>query len=1268
MTDFNSVLRQLKGQPILVANRGISGRRICRAIRDRFEGVAVMTATDVDKTAPAASSAQELLLLGSDPQAYLDLELIIELAVRRGCIAIHPGWGFASEDARFPALCEKAGITFIGSAAESMNLLGNKVEVRKLARSLGIPVVPGSEGAVDIPQAEKAVAALGLPVMLKAEGGGGGRGIIPVHSPSELEDAFRRASALAQASFRNPRLYVEKLLEDVRHIEIQVAADRFGNIFCFDERDCTIQRSHQKLVEITPSPWAGMTPELRERLKGYARALVDKVGYSSLCTVEFLVTRQGEPFMIEVNTRLQVEHGITEVRHGVDLVEDQIAIAFGAELREPSLDHEARMCAMQVRINMEDPQDDFTPNSGLITRYVSPGGPGVRLDSNLSAGYDFPSNYDSAGSLLISYGQDWTKTLGVMERALSEYTIAGVKNTIPFYRKLLKAPSFRAAEFTTSFIDDNPDLLEYTESSPESERLGRLAAEITAHGYNPYVQLGRYRSADSPRLGAFVPVLPRMRHDARRLPGSYPKGDRKALLDFIRDSGEVHFTDTTCRDMTQSNSGNRFRLAEDALVGPYLDEAGLFSLETGGGAHFHVAMLANMTYPFTEAAHWNGFAPKTHKQILVRSTNILGYKPQPAALMRETGEMIARHFSVVRCFDFLNHAANMKPFAEVIMSDPSLVFQPALSLSYGKGFTVGHYLEAADAIISMCASASGIPKGEIPRHVILGLKDMAGACPPRFIKALVEALRKAYPEIVLQYHRHYTDGLFVPAVGAAALAGCQILDVALGASVRSYGQGDILATAAYVEEELGLPVRLDRAAVRSANFVLKQIMPWYDRYAPTFFRGIDHDVTGHGMPGGATSSSQEGAMKQGYIQFLPHMLRYLAGLRKITRYHDVTPGSQITWNTAFLAVSSAFQRGGPSEVARALEVLERAADFSEAREAALAAGLPAPEPGPELARDRLLVYHDANDAFRDLLLGKFGPLPLGFPEDWVYESAFGPEKWKEAVISRREDSPLNHLEDPDLAAERAGLKEFLRRDPTDEEFVMYLNQPSDALNTFRFRQRFGDPNCLPLDVWFEGLRQNRPTAFLDSVGKPHQITVFSNRKPDEDGVVTVRYFLDSQIMTHAVQVGPPSRMDVPGRREGPAVAQDGNPYHVGAPMNGDLWVMYVREGDIVREGQELFNIAIMKQEKAVRAKTDGLVKKVHKFADFENTKEMVPVKAGELIVELGPVPDTCSKCGQYLPLDQKISYCPYCGGDVSGLSLEDGGGHGAGEGSTARPN
>ena len=646
---FEEVLDEVRGKPILVANRGIPARRICRAIRERFAAVPVMTATDIDKAAPAASSAQELLLLGSDPRAYLDLDLIIAKAKQRGIIAIHPGWGFASEDERFPQKCEEAGIIFIGSRAESMNLLGNKVQVRKLAKKLGIPVVPGSDGAVDIPGARKVVEEITLPIMLKAEGGGGGRGIFLVREQHELEDAFFKASAMAQASFGNPRLYVEKYLESVRHIEIQVIADQHGNVFAFDERDCSVQRNHQKLVEITPSPWSGITPELRERLKEYSRMLVREVGYYSLATVEFLVTPQGDPFLIEVNTRLQVEHGITESRYGVDLVEEQIAVAFGSELRLKEGETRPAHVAMQVRINCEDPQNDFAPNSGLVTRYVSPGGPGVRMDSNLSAGYEFPPNYDSAGSLLIAYGRDWQKVLGIMDRALTEYTVGGVKTTIPFFQQVIKHPRFRAGDFDTGFIQSAPELMNYADLGPESERLSYLLAEISAKGYNPYVQLGEYRTKDTPRLPRQNVVLPHIPSRQLKEPSPYPHGDRVALLDYVRDSNRVHFTDTTTRDSTQSNSGNRFRLAEDRLVGPYLDNCGFFSLENGGGAHFHVAMMANMTYPFSEAQAWNQFAPQTLKQILVRSTNVLGYSPQPKNLMRITGEMICDNYISIIC-------------------------------------------------------------------------------------------------------------------------------------------------------------------------------------------------------------------------------------------------------------------------------------------------------------------------------------------------------------------------------------------------------------------------------------------------------------------------------------------------------------------------------------------------------------------------------------------------------------------------------------------
>ncbi|MDR2050989.1 MAG: pyruvate carboxylase [Deltaproteobacteria bacterium] len=1224
---FEQVLEELKGKPILVTNRGIPARRICRSVRERLEAIAVMTATDVDKAAPAASAAQELLLLGPDPSAYLDLELVISLAKQHGVVGIHPGWGFASEDDSFPVLCAEAGMVFIGSSAQAMRLLGNKVQVRRLARTLDIPVVPGSDGAVDIPEARRAAAKLTYPIMLKAEGGGGGRGIFVVHNDEELETAFFKASTMAQASFGNPGVYVEKFLTRVRHIEIQVIADKYGNIFTFDERDCSVQRNNQKLIEITPSPWAGISEELRARLKDYARKLVKAVAYDSLCTVEFLITPSGSPYLIEVNTRLQVEHGITEARYGIDLVEEQIAIAFGSRLRFTEENTRPVHHAMQVRINCEDPQKNFLPNSGTITRYVSPGGPGVRLDSNLSAGYEFPSNYDSAGSLLIAYGNDWDKTIAIMRRALTEYVVGGLKTTIPFYRQVLKNDLFRAGDFDTSFIPLHPELLDYNDLAPESERLSRLIAEISAQGYNPFVQLGEYRSADTPRVAGNITIFPPLDQETELAPSPYPRGDRRALLDFVRDSGYIHFTDTTCRDNTQSNSGNRFRLAEDRLIGPYLDNCGFFSLETGGGAHFHVAMLANMTYPFSEARVWNQFAPKTLKQILIRSTNLLGYRPMPRNLMRRTAEMVCTEFQIIRCFDFLNQAENMRPLAEVVLNDATCVFEPAIALSYSPAFTVEYYLEAAESMLRLAGDVGGISPEKACVRMILGLKDMGGTCPAHFMTRLVTALRKKWPSLVLHYHRHYTDGHFIPAVGAAARAGAQIVDTSLAAVTRWYGQGEVLSTAAYLEEDLGLETRLNKKLIRDCNFVLKQIAPYYDRYTSPYFQGVDFDVRSHGMPGGATSSSQEGALKQGQIALLPYMLRFLAGTRRIVFYHDVTPGSQITWNTAFLGVTGAYARGGEEEVRHLLRILEEVAGQAEETLS------------ESLKEERLIIYRDCNDAFRDLLLGKYGRLPLGFPPDWVYRSAFQ-QDWRKALARRTEIPPLEKLPDADMEGERAALKGLILREPNEEELLMYLNHPGDAVKTIEFRQRFGDPNNLPLAVWFEGLQEGTELNFTDSNGKPHNFHLLRIQRQNKLGISVVRYVLDSEFMSHDVRVG---KGETSAAR-GTVLADPANEYHIPSPSNGDLWVVYVKAGDMVKKGQELFNISIMKQEKAVLAPFDAQVKRVLKTADFKANKKMTPVRSGELLVELAPVPARCPnpQCGKILP-GKDYAFCPHCG-------------------------
>lgn len=1226
--NFENVLNEIKGKKILVANRGITARRIIRSIRDLFKAVPVLSVTDIDKTAPFTTGAQELLLLGENPQGYLEIDRMIELAKSHDITAIHPGWGFAAEDHTFPQKCREAGMIFIGPPSEPMEKLGNKISARKIAKECGVPIVPGTEGAVELDEAKKAALELGMPIILKAEGGGGGRGIYEIYDEKKLADAFHKASMLAQASFGNPKIYVERLLKNVRHIEIQVIADQYGNVFAFDERDCTVQRNHQKLVEITPSPWKGMTVELREKLKDYAKKLVLKAGYFSLATVEFLVTKDGTPYLIEVNTRLQVEHGITECRYGVDLVEEQIAIAFGGKLRFNESNTKPFHHALQLRINCEDPQQNFSPNSGLINRYISPNGPGIRLDSCVSAGYEFPSVYDSAAALLIAYGKTWDKVLGIMNRALYEYVIGGIKTTINFHKKIINHPIFRTGDYDTNFIANTPELMHYHDTESEALRLSRLVAEISVKGYNPYVHLDKYRGIHDKRIGRFEPVLPGI-SKKNIFKSPYTRKDKIKLLEYLRESDYIHFTDTTTRDVTQSNSGNRFRLGEDRLIGPYMDQCGFFSMENAGGAHFHVAMLANMTYPFTEGHEWNQFAPQTPKQILVRSTNLLGYKPQPRNMMELTGKMICEHYDIVRCFDFLNHIENMKPIAEVVLKSKTNIFEPAISLSWAKGFDVQHYLEVVENIINMISSITGLNKTLCTTQFILGLKDMAGVCPPRFMRKLVSAIKKKYPDLILHYHRHYTDGLFVPAVAAAAEAGAKIVDTGLGASVRWYGQGDVLATAAFIEGELGLKTNLNKEMIRSCNFVLKQIMPYFDRYTAPWFQGTDHDVVLHGMPGGATSSSQEGAMKQGYIQLLPYILKFLALTRQVVRYHDVTPGSQITWNTAFLAVTHAYKRSGIPEVEFILDTLEKVINIPEDKLSS------------DIKENRLMIYRDSNDAFRDLLLGKFGKLPLGFPADWIYESAFG-DNYKHALKKRTEASPLDKLPDIDIEKEREMLNDLLKRKPNEEELVIYLNHPGDALKTMRFKEKFGDANNLPVDVWFEGLQVGEELKFSDGKGKPHVMKILAISPVDVQGFQVVRYTLNGEDFLYQVKTA-----DASGSTAIKTIMADAeNKYHVGSPCNGDLWAVYVHPGKIVKKGDELFNVTIMKQEKAVYAPADGIVKNVLKFADYKNDKKMIPVKECELIVELSEIPNTCNKCNFHIT-NEDYDFCPSCGNKLS---------------------
>lgn len=1223
------MISPIHGLRIGVANRGIPALRIGRTIRE-MGGIYVAFATDEDKTAPHVSKADKAYTIRTEA-GYLDIHEIVRLAKQHNVKALHPGWGFAAENNRFPCLCKENGIIFIGPSEIPMKKLGNKVKARNIAKSVSVPVVPGSEAAVTLEEAKQIAREIGYPIMIKSEGGGGGRGIVIIESSEKLEHHFEKAAAMAEASFDNPNLYIEKFLPSVRHLEIQAVCDGFGNVVVLDERDCSTQRKNQKLLEITPSPWKKMGEGLREALKDATLKIVSAVGYDSIGTFEFLVDEEQNYYFIEANTRLQVEHGISELLYEIDLVEEMTRIAFGERLRLKKEELKPRGFAMQCRINFEDPQNNFQPNAGEIARYLSPGGEGVRLDSCVFGGYEFPKAYDSLGALLMTYGATWEKTVSIMARALSEYFVGGLKTTIPFHKKVISHPKFRAGEVDTRFIDNTPELMVYRETIPEEIRVSYLMAEITTKGYNPYIALGAYRKFGDSKIGPMSvdvsSVAQNVAKDRSYRPPFDPSDCRDKILDLLRNSEYVEFCNTTPRDITQSETGNRFRLFSDRLIGPLIDRCGYVSIENGGGAHYHVAMLGCMTDPWEEAAGWNKFAPNTQKLILIRSTNVLGYAPQSREVMKRTGEIIVKHYHVIRCFDFLNHIENMAPFAEIVLKMENRIFEPAISLSWAQGFDVPHYLCVLEDILSMVGRILECGKHEASKEIILCLKDMAGVCPPRFIRSLVSAILDKYPDLIVQYHRHATDGLAVPALGAAAQAGARILDVADGPSVRFYGQTAVMPVIAYIEGELGLKTRLDKERIRETAFVLKQVMPIYDHYCRPTFLGIDHDVTLHGLPGGATSSSQEDALKQGYAFLLPSILLVLELCRRLIRYHDVTPGSQITWTNGYLMVVKTYERGGMPEIQRVIDLLRKVTS------------LPEEELDEQTKEDRKILFTHANDALKNLLVGKFGKLPLGWPPEWIYQSVFG-DKWEDAIAKRRDESPLNFLPPVDIDKVKKELTVHIGREPTENELVNYLNHPGDALKLIKNLEKYGDPNVLPDDIWFEGLEPGVEREFRTSDGKVHTIEVMRVGDISKNGTRRIRYKLDHEVFVEEIQVE-----EKTVEKTGVEMADENNPYHISAPFDADLWLVHKKVGDSVQAGEEILNLALMKVECGVTSPVDGVVKRALVSADYKADKRMVPVRKGQLLMELAPPRERCTSCN--MEINEKDKFCSECGSKLA---------------------
>ena len=637
------------------------------------------------------------------------------------------------------------------------------------------------------------------------------------------------------------------------------------------------------------------------------------------------------------------------------------------------------------------------------------------------------------------------------------------------------------------------------------------------------------------------------------------------IVSKIRSLDGVMLTSTGMRDAGQSDFKNRHRIHDLATLAPYYEKMNLFSSECHGGARWHVGIMNRRESPFKEIEILRETMPSVLLQTLIRETNLWGYRPYPKNVIEYVVKEV--DIDVWRCFSFLNDIRNMRSVAEVVMKRGRL-FQPAISFTQADWTTNEYYLGCVDDIVDLCAGTD---------EIIFCIKDMAGVGSPARIRSLVDAIKQKYPDLVVQYHRHATDGLALPALLASAEAGAQIIDVEEDSLTRFYGQAPILGVQAFLEES-GIKVHLDR---EQTELAVQKVREWIGHYewAESPFKGFDHTVTSHKMPGGAFPSSFEQAEKGGFLHLMPAILRIMSLYNKIVKYFDVTPGSQITWVTCSGIVNMYAKEGGESGVKHITRLL---AKFVEGKKQDMSAM------SKEEQKELLTLFRKAPGDFKNLLLGGYGKLPMGWPDEWVYQSAFGDE-WKEMMAKRKELSPLDSLEDDDLNRISAELTDHLERAPTEEEFILYLMHPKDALLMVDFVEKYGEaPFVLPTDVWREGLKNPGDKVDFDLWGKPYTIELASVGA-EHEGHIHVVMRVNNKTRVYSVDTPRAKKVEI-------RIASGKN--EISAPINGNVWRIgnpkrgALKIGDIVHKGEEIANLEAMKMENAILSPYDGQVEEI----------------------------------------------------------------------------
>ncbi len=641
-----------------------------------------------------------------------------------------------------------------------------------------------------------------------------------------------------------------------------------------------------------------------------------------------------------------------------------------------------------------------------------------------------------------------------------------------------------------------------------------------------------------------------------------PGMSSKEIVQAVRNLDGVCFTAVGMRDAGQSDYKNRHRIYDLATLTPFYNRMGLFSSECHGGARWHVGVMNRRESPFEELEILRQHMPNVLLQTLIRETNLFGYRPYPRNVIEYVVSRV--DIDVWRCFSFLNDIRNMRAVAEVVMKRGKL-FQPAVSFTSADWTTNEYYLGVVKDIVDLCSGTD---------EIIFCVKDMAGVGSIKRVSSLIDAIKQKYPELVIQYHRHITDGLAIPALLSAAQAGAKIFDVEEDSLVRFYGHSPILSVQAYFEE-MGIPVNLERKEAEAAVQKVREWINYYD-WAESPFKGFDHTVTLHKMPGGAFPSSFEQAEKGGFLHYMPAVLKVMSLYNKIIHYFDVTPGSQITWVTCSGIVNKYAKAKGDSGVRHLIDLLSKFIDEKDLSLDAMTG---------EEKEEILGLFRNAPGDFRNLVLGHYGKLPMGWPPDWVYQSTFGDE-WEAKIKERIELSPLDSMPDDDLEKLRQELSDHIGRVPSEEEFILYLMHPKDALDMIEFREKYGEsPVVLPTDVWRQGLRNPGDKVDFELWGKPYSIELVSVGS-EHEGIIHVVMRVNNKTRVYSVATPRAKKTEIRMAK---------GPNDVGAPINGNIWRIgnpergALKVGDLVHKGEEIANLEAMKMENVIVAQMDGQI-------------------------------------------------------------------------------